>query len=294
MSNSPLNGLIAVATTPFGPDGSQDLKTFRDSAERVIEAGADGILALGATGEALALSAEESRAQLTELVALAAGKVFTVAGCMAYTPARSLEKIAEAKEIGVDAVMITPSFYGGLTPENAVQHLASIIKDSPLPVMVYNNPGATGVDLLPEVIAELNGLEKFWSVKETSGAATRVRELKNVVADGVEVFVGADGLALEGFTQGASGWVAASAWLAPKECADLWGKAANGDWNGAVALWNLLADPLGQIEGSDAFISLIKKALGASGFEQGPVRPPLQEADGADVTALLDALAKVE
>lgn len=293
MANSPLNGLIAVATTPFDADGNQNLEMFRESCERVVEAGAQGILSLGATGEALALSAGERREQLVALVELAAGRVFTVAGCMAYTPARSLEMIEEARTIGVDAVMITPSFYGGLTPENAIGHLGQIVKNSPLPVMVYNNPGATGVDLLPENIAELNGLENLWSVKETSGAATRVRELREALDAKVEVFVGADGLALEGFTQGATGWVAASAWLAPKECADLWGKAAQGDWNGAVALWNRLAGPLGQIEGSDAFISLIKKSLSESGFDQGPVRPPLQVAEDDEVARLLAALSNV-
>lgn len=293
MANSPLNGLIAVATTPFDADGNQNLEMFRESCERVVAAGAQGILSLGATGEALALSASERKEQLLALVELAAGRVFTVAGCMAYTPARSLEMIEEAKAIGVDAVMITPSFYGGLTPENAIGHLEEIVKNSSLPVMVYNNPGATGVDLLPENIAELNGLENLWSVKETSGAATRVRELRDVLDAQVEVFVGADGLALEGFTQGATGWVAASAWLAPKECADLWGKAAEGDWNGAVALWNKLAGPLGQIEGSDAFISLIKKSLSESGFDQGPVRPPLQEAADDEVARLLEALSNV-
>lgn len=293
MTDTRLSGLIAVSTTPFNSDGSQDLDMFRKSSERVIEAGADGILALGATGEALALSAAERKEQLTALVELATGRVFTVAGCMAYTPAESLALIEGAKSIGVDAVMITPSFYGGLSPQNAVEHLAEIVKNSPLPVMVYNNPGATGVDLLPENIARLGGLQQLWSIKETSGAATRVRELKDVLDSHVEIFVGADGIALEGFTQGATGWVAASAWLAPKECAALWGKAAEGDWNGAVALWNQLAGPLGQIEGSDAFISLIKKSLGKSGYEQGAVRAPLHEATDDEVTRLVEALAKV-
>lgn len=293
MTNARLAGLIAVSTTPFGADGTQNLDMFRQNVNRAIEAGSDGVLALGATGEALALSRQERTAQLTALLEEAGDRVFTVAGCMAYTPARSLEMIAEAAELGIDAAMITPSFYGGLDPEVAVANLAEIIKGSVLPVMVYNNPGATGVDMLPEHIAALGGLEKFWSVKETSGGATRVRELKNVLDADVAVFVGADGLALEGFTQGADGWVAASAWLAPKECANLWGLAAKGDWNGAVALWNQLSGPLAQIEDSPAFISLIKKGLTASGMDQGPVRPPLPTATDEDVATLLDALSKI-
>src|SRR5690625_3712466 len=135
MTNARLAGLIAVSTTPFGADGTQNLDMFRQNVNRAIEAGSDGVLALGATGEALALSRQERTAQLTALLEEAGDRVFTVAGCMAYTPARSLEMIAEAAELGIDAAMITPSFYGGLDPEVAVANLAEIIKGSVLPVM---------------------------------------------------------------------------------------------------------------------------------------------------------------
>lgn len=93
---------------------------------------------------------------------------------------------------------------------------------SELPVMVYNNPHSTGTDLLPDHLAALQHTGRLWSVKETSGEATRIRELRDRLGEDTEIFVGADGIALEGFAQGASGWVAASAWLLPDHCQRLW------------------------------------------------------------------------
>lgn len=290
MTHSPLRGVFAVATTPFTPDGSQDLSLFAPSVTRVLDAGVDGILALGATGEALALDVAEREAQITHLIELVGGRVPVVVGCMAYRPQDVSTMIAEAKQWGASAAMVTPSFYGGLAPADAIAALSPVLASSELPVMVYNNPHSTGVDLLPEHFAPLREHAAFWSVKETSGEATRVRELRTALGEDIEVFVGADGLALEGLTQGASGWVAASAWLTPTRCVELWRLARDGDWAGAVQQWNQLAGPLAQIEADPAFISLIKRSLGELGFPQGAVRTPLPTASDEAVQSLIAAL----
>lgn len=293
MSHSPMRGVFAVSTTPFDADGAQDLEMYARSVERVLAAGADGILALGATGEALALEPAEREAQIRRLVETVDGRVPVVVGCMAYRPQDVSALISQAAELGASAAMVTPSFYGGLAAADTVAALEPVLAASELPVMVYNNPHSTGVDLLPEDLVPLTAHEAFWSVKETSGEATRVRELRTALGEDVEIFVGADGLALEGFTQGASGWVAASAWLTPTRCVELWRQAQGGDWAAAVETWNRLAGPLGQIEGSPAFISLIKRTLGELGLEQGPVRTPLPTASDEAVATLRAALEEL-
>lgn len=294
MSHHDMRGVVAVSTTPFDADGAQDLAAHAQSIERVLAAGADGVLALGATAEALALSESERIAQLETTVKTVGSRAYVVAGCMAYTPEESLRLISQAQDIGVDAVMITPPFYGGLEPAVAAGHMRTVVEKSPLPVMVYNNPGATGIDLLPADMQAFSGLPMFWSIKETSGGATRVRELRAELGEDVHVFIGADGLALEGFTQGASGWVAASAWLLPRECVKLWTAVDSGDWAEAVKIWRPLSLALGQIEDSSAFISLIKKGLGELGFDQGPVRPPLEEAGDDALATLMSTIADLE
>lgn len=286
MTDTPLRGVFAVSTTPYGADGEQDLSLLEASTARVLEAGVDGILALGATGEALALDDREREAQIRGLLEIVDGRAPIVVGCMAYRPSDVSALIAQAREWGASAAMVTPSFYGGLDPAAAVAALEPVLEQAELPVMVYNNPHSTGVDLLPEDIVPLTKHDAFWAVKETSGAATRVRELRTTLGDGVDVFVGADGLALEGFTQGASGWVAASGWLTPTRCVRLWRLVQEGDWKGAVELWDQLAGPLGQIEADPAFISLIKRTLGTFGYEQGDVRPPLPTASEESVRSL--------
>lgn len=289
-----MRGVFAVSTTPYGPDGQQSLDLLTPGLERDLAAGVDGILTQGATGEALALSADERDAQVRHTVDTVAGRVPVVVGALAYRPQDVLDQIGAAARAGASAAMITPPFYGGLAPETVIEVFDHVLERSELPVMVYNNPHSTGVDLLPEHLAQLAGRETFWALKETSGAATRVAELRAALGDDVEVFVGADGIALEGFLQGASGWVAASAHLAPAACSRLWALASTGDWNGAAELWRRLSVPLGQIEGSPAFISLIKQSLSALGLEQGPVRPPLPTASQESVDAVVAAITTIE
>lgn len=290
MTDTTMRGVFAVSTTPFRRDGEQDLDAYAEGVQRALRAGVDGILALGATGEALALSHAEREAQVRRLVDVVDGRVPIVVGCMGYRPEDVSAMIAEAHRWGASAAMVTPSFYGGLQPADAAAALEPVLKRAEVPIMLYNNPGSTAVDLSPAHIRTLARHESLWSVKETSGAATRVRELRAELPDRVEIFIGADGLALEGFTQGADGWVAASAWLSPTRCVDLWRAADEGRWGDAVQLWGGLAGPLGRIESDPAFISLIKRALGELGLEQGPVRPPLPTATDDAVASVVSAL----
>lgn len=287
-------GVFAVPTTPFTKDGRQDLDGLSTRVDAVLETGVGGILCLGATGEALALSDTEREDQIAAIVSAASGRASVVVGCMAYTPDKMSEYVASARSLGADAAMITPPFYGGLEPDAATAALHSVMSSSELPIMVYNNPHSTGTDLLPENLATLSDTGNFWSVKETSGAASRVRELKAALEDEVQVFVGADGIAFEGFTQGADGWVAASAWLLPGQCQLLWELSRDGNWKAAVELWNKLSGPLAQIEGSSAFISLIKQALSSRTIEQGGVRPPLPTASAEELARLLAAIENLE
>ncbi len=289
-----MRGVLAVPTTPFDASDEQNLEELAAGVDRVLRAGVDGILCLGATSEALTLSGAEREAQVRTVIDAAGGRGHVVAGCIAYEPNAVTGMISKAREWGADAVMVTPPFYGGLDPDTAVAGLGVVLDRSDLPVMVYNNPHSTGVDILPEHLARLNEHDSFWSVKETSGAASRVREVRAALRDDVEVFAGADGIAFEGFVQGATGWVAASAWLAPDHCARLWQLSRDGQWADAVDLWRRLATPLGLIEGNPAFISLIKQALGSLGRDQGPVRPPLPTVSPESVAAVVESLAQVE
>ena len=291
---NPMRGVFAVPTTPYTEDGDQNLEALGGRIEEVLASGVTGLLGLGATGEALALSAAEREAQINTIVSAVDGRAHVVIGCMAYTPAEMSAQITAAAGWGADAVMVTPPFYGGLEPDAVIAALRPVLTASELPVMVYNNPHSTGTDLLPDHLGTLQDTGGLWSVKETSGEATRIRELRSRLGEDTEIFVGADGIALEGFAQGASGWVAASAWLLPEHCQRLWELADSDEWAGAVDLWRSLGHTLGLIEGDSAFISLIKQALSKSGREQGPVRPPMPTAAPEALAALLDAIAELE
>lgn len=296
MNSTLNNGVFAVATTPYASNGEQNLEALDQGINRAIDAGVTGLLLLGATGEALALSPDERREQVSHAISTIDGRANIVVGCMGYTPQEVLEQVNTAAELGAEAAMITPPYYGGLEPEVAIEALREVMVQSPLPILVYNNPHSTGVDLSPEHLASLVDTGTFWAVKETSGEASRVRDLRTALnAAGeqgreIEVFVGADGIALEGFTQGATGWVAASAWLLPNESQKLMEAVQAKDWAHAVQVWDVLATPLGLIESSPAFISLLKQSLSRELVEQGPVRSPLPTATEEAVEELAEAL----
>ena len=174
---NPMHGVFAVPTTPYTEDGDQNLDALSSRIEEVLASGVTGLLGLGATGEALALSAVERESQIKTIVSAVDGRAHVVIGCMAYTPAEMSAQISNAADWGADAVMVTPPFYGGLEPEAVIAALRPVLTASELPVMVYNNPHSTGTDLLPDHVASLQDTGRLWSVKETSGAATRFREL---------------------------------------------------------------------------------------------------------------------
>ena len=169
MNSTLNNGVFAVATTPYAPNGEQNFEALDQGINRAIDAGVAGLLLLGATGEALALTPDERREQVAHAVSTIDGRANVVVGCMGYTPQEVLEQIKTAAELGAQAAMITPPYYGGLEPEVAIEALRQVMVESPLPILVYNNPHSTGVDLSPEHLATLVDTGTFWAVKETSG-----------------------------------------------------------------------------------------------------------------------------
>jgi 4-hydroxy-tetrahydrodipicolinate synthase len=261
-------GVIPALVTPFGEDDAVDTGALSRHAEWLLDNGATGLVGTGTMGEAQSMSAAERRLVIETLVEAADGRVMVTAGVSSETPASSLAFASDAAAAGAGALMLLPPLgYHG--DEREIESFYSAIAGATgLPIMAYNNPKASGTDMLPE-------LDGIVAVKECSGDARRIAEILNATA-GFEVLVGGDDWALEGFSAGATGWISGVANVAPRECADLHRLCAEGSLEAAREIHGRLL-PLGRLDMKPKLVQYFKAAMDIVGREGGPSRPPRLE-----------------
>ena len=282
----PFHGIIPAVITPFTAADEVDLDGHRANVEAVLAAGVSGLVATGTMGEAGGLSDGERRSVVEACVETAAGRVPVLAGVSAGTTAIACRHARAAREAGVDGVMCLPPInYAGDAREVAAFY-AAVAGAAGVPVMAYNNPEASGIDLTPAVVARIAAeVPAVVAVKECSGDARRIAALVNDT--GLEVLVGGDDWALEGFATGAVGWVSGVANVAPAECVELQALVEAGRLPEARALYARLL-PLGRLDMTPKLVQYFKGAMDAVGLHGGPVRPPRLPLTG-DERAVLDA-----
>jgi 4-hydroxy-tetrahydrodipicolinate synthase len=278
-------GIIPAAITPFTADDQVDVEALKANLEALLDAGIGGIVATGTMGEAGQLSDDERRLVIETVVSVADGRVPVIAGVSAGSTAAVRKYVAIAREAGASAVMCLPPYnYPGTLPE-LVAFYSEVARDG-LPIMLYNNPGASGVDLRPDVIARIAAaVPDVVAVKECSADARRIAELVNDTD--LEILVGGDDWALEGFATGATGWVSGVANVAPAECVALQAHVEAGRLAEARAVYARLL-PLARLDMTPHLVQYFKGAMDAAGLRGGVSRGPRQPLD-AEQQAILDA-----
>jgi 4-hydroxy-tetrahydrodipicolinate synthase len=219
-------------------------------------------------------------------VRAAAGRVPVIAGVSSGAPATSLGYAADAAAEGADAIMLLPPLGYRADPRELVAFYGAVAAGTDLPIMLYNNTEAAGVDLPAALIARIaDEVDQVVAVKECSGDARRIAALLG--ATDLEVLVGGDDWALEGFCAGATGWVTGVAVCAPAECVELYDACRAGELERARAVYQRLL-PLARLDMTPKLVQFFKGAQDRLGFTGGPVRPPRLALDDADL-AILDA-----
>src|ERR671915_910663 len=226
-------GIIPAVTTPFDASGVIDFDGLTGNVTALIDAGVHGVVATGRRGEAGSLSTAERRS-VGEAVARAVdGRVPVIAGVSAGTPAAAIALAADAAEAGAVALMMLPPLGYRADADEIVTYYRSVAEAAGLPMMAYNNPEASGIDMGPALLARLyDEIEQVVAFKECSGDARRIPALIDA-APGAEVLVGGDDWALEGFCAGGTGWVTGVADVAPRECIALWESCRAGELDAA-------------------------------------------------------------
>jgi 4-hydroxy-tetrahydrodipicolinate synthase len=268
-------GVIPAVVTPFDEAGNVDTTALAGNAEWLIEEGVTGLVGNGTMGEAQSLSASERRLVIESLAAAADGRVPVTAGVSSATPAASIGYAADAAAAGADSLMLLPPLgYEG--DEREVEAFyRTVAEASELPIMAYNNPKASGTDMRPGLVARLGDIEGVVAVKECSGDARRIAAILNAAED-LEVLVGGDDWALEGFCAGATGWIAGVANVAPRECVELFRLCRDGRLDEARAVYVRIL-PLARLDMHPKLVQFFKAAMDLVGRDGGPCRSPRLE-----------------
>jgi dihydrodipicolinate synthase/N-acetylneuraminate lyase len=285
-------GIIPAVTTPFAEDGTIDTAALAGNVRALLDAGVSGIVGTGTMGEAGSMSAAERRAVIAAIAAEVDGAVPVIAGVSSGTAAASVAYAREAAEAGAVAIMCLPPLGYRADVAELIAFYRAVAEGSGLPVMLYNNPEASGVDLdaasIAAIAAEVPGVV---AVKECSGDVRRIPALL-AAAPGLEVLVGGDDWPLEGFCAGATGWVSGAAVVAAGDCVALYERCRAGELEPAREIYQRLL-PLARFDMTPKLVQYFKAAQDEVGLAGGPCREPrlpLTDQERADLLAALAVL----
>jgi len=288
------NGVMPAMTTAFNPDYCVDHAFVGRHARWLIENGCTGIICLGSLAEAATLKFDDKVAILRTVVKALDGLAPVVSAISALSTAEAVELAKAAHHEGCSGLMILPQYvYKGDWRENKA-HVAAVLRATPLPGMLYNNPVAYGVDFLPEQIKELAAeFSNFAAVKESSTDVRRVTAIRSLLGDRLAIFVGVDDAIVEGIAAGAVGWVAGLVNAFPRESVDLFNLARAGNNGKAFELYRWFL-PLLRMDTVPKFIQLIKQVQQEAGVGCARVRPPRLELIDKELEDTRDAVRSAQ
>lgn len=288
-----LEGIITALITPFLADGSIDLQALRHLVESQIEQGVSGLVACGTTAETPAMNHLEAETTIRAVVEQAAGRVPIIVGTGTYNTDDTIENTRRAAGLGADAALVVTPYYNKPQQEGMKAHYRAVAENGGLPIIIYNIPPRSVVNLLPASIIDLSADPRFIGVKEAAGSCTQVRDIVAGARPGFAVLSGDDGLSLPFWAVGACGVVSVVSNVACRQMVKLWNLWNSGDVAGAAELDRRLA-PLYSalfVETSPAPCKALAEHLGICGSH---VRLPLSQATEATRRAVIAAWASLQ
>ncbi|PAE26794.1 MULTISPECIES: 4-hydroxy-tetrahydrodipicolinate synthase [Bacillaceae] len=284
-----LFGRVSTAmVTPFDNKGHIDFPKTTQLINHLIENGTDSLVVAGTTGESPTLTKEEKLALFKHAVKAADKRVPVIAGTGSNNTYESIELTKKAEQIGVDAIMIVAPYYNKPNQEGLYQHFKAIAESTSLPVMVYNIPGRSSVNILPETIIRLSEISNIAAVKEASGDLNAMAKIIANTDDDFMLYSGDDGLTLPCMAIGGTGIVSVASHVIGNEMQEMITAYLNGENEKAAKIHQKI---LPIMEGLFAAPSPVpvKTALQLKGLDVGSVRlpmVPLTEQERSAVAAL--------
>ena len=281
-------GTFTVMVTAFDNNGRIDLDAQARFTEWQVGNGIHGLIPLGSTGEFLSMSFSERKAIAECVIKTVNGRVPVLVGAGAESTEEVIDNVEMAENLGADGTMIIPPFYSTPTSMELLKHFERISQSATKPIMLYNNPATSNVDLTPDLVADLSHFQHIDYIKESTMDVTRVRDILELSEGRMNVFGGIMGY--ESFLSGACGWVAVGSNIMPKEFSLLFSCAyKDKDLKEARRIYKKLL-PIIRLVGGHRYVSATKAALMEIGQSVGLPRSPRLPLPDSEMSIVKEAL----
>ncbi|WP_022847549.1 MULTISPECIES: 4-hydroxy-tetrahydrodipicolinate synthase [unclassified Desulfurobacterium] len=266
-------GIHVAIPTPF-KDGRVDERALREHIEFLIEGGVNGIVPCGTTGESATLSYEEHEEVIAITIDQVRGRAKVIAGTGSNSTKEAIELTAYAKEAGADGALLITPYYNKPSQEGLYRHFKAIAEAVDIPIVLYNVPGRTGVNMLPETVARLSVMENIVAIKEATGSTNVATEIVNLCGDKIEVLSGDDLTFYPLLAVGGKGVISVTANIVPDRMVKMYRAFVKGDIDEARRL-HLYLYPLHKTMFIDTNPIPVKTALSMMGRMEKEFRLPL-------------------
>ncbi|MCK5726224.1 MAG: 4-hydroxy-tetrahydrodipicolinate synthase [Thiotrichaceae bacterium] len=282
-------GSIVALITPMQGVGEVDEAALERLVAFHLESGTNAIVAMGTTGESATFSHVEHTAVVKRIVELVAGKIPVIAGTGSNSTREAIELTQQAKEVGADAALLVTPYYNKPTQEGLYLHYKAVAEQVDIPQILYNVPGRTAVDLLPETVARLANIENIIAIKEATGDLERAQQLIDLCADRIDIISGDDGTAMELMLMGGKGDISVTANVVPEAMQIMCAAAIAGDRQRAEEI-NVHLEALHQQLFVEPNPIPVKWALHKMGYGGNVNRLPLTPMEANHHADLLEAM----
>jgi 4-hydroxy-2-oxoglutarate aldolase len=297
MAKIDLHGVFPPITTPF-VDGKVAHDKLASNVKKWSLTGLKGFVVLGSNGEYVSLSEEEKRTVVDTVVQSAADEMLIIAGTGCESTAETLRLTQDCAKLGADAALVvTPHYYAGRMGDAALlKHYSEVADHSPIPILIYNVPKFTHINLAAGIVARLSEHPNIVGIKDSSGNVIQLGELLNAVAKNFNVMVGTAGVLFAGMALGCAGGVLALANVAPQQCVKIFQLVKEGSLDTAKEL-QLKMIPVNQALTAVYGVPGLKAAMDMLGYFGGDPRLPLLPAsdqDRSEINAILKKAALMQ
>jgi 4-hydroxy-tetrahydrodipicolinate synthase len=266
-------GIYVAIPTPF-KNGKVDERALRGHIEFLIENGVDGIVPCGTTGESATLSYEEHEEVIAITIDQCKGRVKVIAGTGSNSTEEAIRLTKFAEEVKADGALLITPYYNKPNQEGLYLHFKAVAEAVSIPIVLYNVPGRTGVNMLPETVARLSEIENIVAIKEATGSTNVATEIVNLCGDRITVLSGDDLTFFPLLSVGAKGVISVTANVVPDKMVEMHKKFVEGDIKGAMELHHWLY-PLSKVLFIDTNPIPVKTALSFMGKMEKEFRLPL-------------------
>ena len=274
-------GVFPAVTTKLKDDGSLDHEAIKAGLNRLIDSGVGGVVMMGMVGESAQLTPQEKRTVIKLAVETVNGRVPVIAGLAETTTANAVQYAKDAEALGVQGLMVFPGLTYKSDARETIAFYRTVAQASRLAILLYNNPRGYGVDLTPDVVAQLLEEPTIEALKEESYDTTRVTDLISRFGDRLAVVCGVDDLVLESVALGVTCWVSGMANAVPKESVELLNLAVAGDYEWARKLYRALID-LFHLDTHVKLVQYIKLAENITAGYSETVKAPRLKLEGEE------------